>query len=423
MKSIIYLKYIKLFLLYVLPISIILGQSEFNLIIFFTAFVFLLDLFLKNEKNNFYKDEIFLCFLSFSLFIFFYSIFLSDANVKQLSKSIAILISAVFIYALGNSFKSLDKRDMLYLLLFYFFINIFIYLDLIFQFWNPNFKDIFGFQVDTLRSYNIFGNERYLPLRLSGPFNEELVPGFYLSTFGSIAIFLTYFKTTLRQKNILLLYFLLFINFFFVIFTGERSSSIISFLILVIFIFYFEKNILKNIFYLLILILSVILIIKLNPATGERVKDIFFWLSEENGGFGGFFSTQWGKHYLISFEIFKDHIFIGSGIRSFREICPSYEIELSIVNGCTTHPHNYLLEILSETGLLGAFIFLIIFYFICKKNLSSERNTLSIALLIVLFSYLFPLRPTGAIFSSWHGGFLYILIGFNLFFLKNKNHA
>ena len=73
-------------------------------------------------------------------------------------------------------------------------MNIFIYFDLIYQFLNPNFKDFFGFQVETLRTYEIFGNERYLPIRLSGPFNKELVPGFYLSTFGSIVIFDIFLK-------------------------------------------------------------------------------------------------------------------------------------------------------------------------------------------------------------------------------------
>ena len=423
MNSIIRFKNLNLLLLYILPISIILGQFELNLTIFLITLVFLIESLIYKKKNNFYKDKIFLCFLFFSIYAFFNLIFFFDISSKQLLKLFAILISAIFIYGLGNSLESLSKKNFRNLIFFYFFLNIFIYFDLIYQFLNPDFKDFFGFQVETLRSYEIFGNQRYLPIRLSGPFNKELVPGFYLSTFGSIVIFLTFFKTNLQNKSIYLLYILLFINLFFVILTGERSSSIISFLTLILFIFYNEKKIYKNILYLLSLLLLISVIIKFNPATGERVRDIFFWLSAENGGIKGFFSTDWGKHYLISFEIFKDHTFFGSGIRSFREICSTYEIKLSIENGCATHPHNYVLELLSETGLFGFLIFLLMFFFILKRNLSRDRNDLSFALFIVLFCYLFPFRPTGAIFSSWHGGFLYILIGLNLFFLSKKDYA
>ena len=422
MNSIINFKNFNLLLLFFLPIGIILGQFELNLTIFLITSLFLIDFFVNKKKSTFYKDKIFLCFLLFFIFIFFNSIFFFDQNLKQLLKSFAILISAIFIYALGNSLELLDKKNLKYLIFFYLFLNIFIYFDLIYQFSNPNFQDFFGFKVETLRTYEIFGNKKILPIRLSGPFKEELVPGFYLSTFGSIVIFLTYFKTNLRYKNIFLLYTLLFINLFFVILTGERSSSIISFLILILFIFFIEKNIYKNIFYFLFLLSAIVIIVKINPTTGERMNDIFFWLSKENGGVKGFFSTDWGKHYLISFEIFKDHIFFGSGIRSFREICTIYELKLSI-SGCSSHPHNYILELLSETGLFGFTIFLSIFCIILKENLSKNRNALSVGLFIVLFCYLFPVRPTGAIFSSWHGGFLYILIGLNLFFLRNKNHA
>ncbi len=120
-------------------------------------------------------------------------------------------------------------------------------------------------------------------------------------------------------------------------------------------------------------------------------------------------------------EIFKDNYLFGSGIRSFREICGSYEIELSLTKACTTHPHHYLLEILSETGIIGLLIFLFIIYLIVQKNNSKNKNILSISLLIIILCYLFPFRPTGSIFSSWHGGFFYILVGFNFYLLNYNN--
>ena len=69
MNSIIKFKNLNLLLLYFLPISIILGQFELNLTIFLITLVFLIELLIY-KKNNFYKDEIFLCFLFFSIFAF-----------------------------------------------------------------------------------------------------------------------------------------------------------------------------------------------------------------------------------------------------------------------------------------------------------------------------------------------------------------
>ena len=232
MQNIISISNLKLLLLYLLPICIILGQFELNLNIFLTSIIFLFSLLFTNKKNNFYKDKLFICFSIFFFYIFICLIFSDYTNTRYIFKTIAILISAVYIFALSDFLGSQNKNYLKKLILFYFLVNIFLYFDLIYQFMHPNFKDIFGFQVDTLRSYNIFGKQMYLPLRLSGPFKNELVPGFYLSTFGSLSIFLFYYKTNLKEKNIIILYSLLCLNLFFVIFTGERSSSIISFLVL-----------------------------------------------------------------------------------------------------------------------------------------------------------------------------------------------
>lgn len=433
MQNIINIGNIKLLLLYLLPICIILGQFELNLNILLTSIIFLLSSIFTNKKNYFYKDKIFICFFIFFFYIFV-SLILSDyTHTRYIFKTIAILISAVYIFALSDFLGSLNKNYFKKLILFYFLLNIFLYFDLIYQFTHPNFKDIFGFQVDTLRSYNIFGKQMYLPLRLSGPFNNELVPGFYLSTFGSLSIFLFYYKTNLKEKNIIFLYSLLCINFFFVIFTGERSSSIISFLVLSLFILYNEKKIVRIFLYFIVIASLIFLVVKFNPVTSERFNDILYWLSSDhikdnllssnntNNPIDAFMLTQWGKHYLISIEVFKDNYLFGSGIRTFREICGSYEIELSLTKACSTHPHHYLLEILSETGIIGLLIFLFIIYLIVQKNNSNNKDILSISLLIIILCYLFPIRPTGSIFSSWHGGFFYILIGFNFYFLNSNN--
>ena len=60
---------------------------------------------------------------------------------------------------------------------------------------------------------------------------------------------------------------------------------------------------------------------------------------------------------------FKDNFFFGVGLKNYRVVCdfqtdprPDHPAQF-----CSTHPHNFLLEILSETGFIGFIIFYIFF--------------------------------------------------------------
>ena len=94
---------------------------------------------------------------------------------------------------------------------------------------------------------------------------------------------------------------------------------------------------------------------------------------------------------------------------------------------CSTHPHNYHLEVLHDTGIIG-FIFISIFAFslvgktflrIKSKNLTSlEKIILSLILLNFLIE-LFPLKSTGSLFTTWNGTLLWASIAFINY--KNEN--
>ena len=75
---------------------------------------------------------------------------------------------------------------------------------------------------------------------------------------------------------------------------------------------------------------------------------------------------KYAGHYSRAIDIFKNNYFLGSGFKSYRKICGQYETmrqpnqydtDENRRLSCSIHPHNYHLEILSDTGIIGYLIF------------------------------------------------------------------
>ena len=124
----------------------------------------------------------------------------------------------------------------------------------------------------------------------------------------------------------------------------------------------------------------------------------------------------------------KKKIF-GGGIKSFRKDCwvvlgkPGINLEDGLLPGvknrlCSTHPHNYYFEILTETGIIGliiASIIALLFIVFIFKNIKfmkqiSIENYILLSAIISLFLETFPLKSTGSLFTTNNTTYI-ILIG------------
>ena len=162
------------------------------------------------------------------------------------------------------------------------------------------------------------------------------------------------------------------------------------------------------------------------PNTSKRLKIIYY---EDYT----FLDTQWGAHFLTAFEIFKKNPLLGSGLRTFRYECTKKYTEnipsKSANSRCTTHPHNFYFEILSDLGITGFILFLFFLFKILTKILSLPKKSFHKDNIIIsvslLFLFFWPIKTTGSIFSSWNSYF-YILALIIIFYqtnfvnLKNK---
>ena len=128
--------------------------------------------------------------------------------------------------------------------------------------------------------------------------------------------------------------------------------------------------------------------------------------------------------YLREFNTFYDtwrmNKYIGGGIKNFRYYCHHREnINKNLKLKCNMYPHNYYLEILTETGLIGfiiisiAFVNIIGITFYRKYFTNSflENNNLIIPFMFLFFVEIFPLKSTGSFFTTGNSTYLFLIMG------------
>jgi O-antigen ligase len=131
-------------------------------------------------------------------------------------------------------------------------------------------------------------------------------------------------------------------------------------------------------------------------------------------------------HWATALELFKQKPFFGHGIKQYRNKCSTiksttlnnnYNIDLlrAETYKCTTHPHNFYLELISETGALSLMIILLLCVLYFKKILNLDNPNYRIPFFLCLLVHIFPIATTGSFFTnhnSFHFWFVISLIEF-----------
>lgn len=251
--------------------------------------------------------------------------------------------------------------------------------------------------------------------KASGFFGEEIIAGGYLQKFLLFLIFFIILEKKGTKNNFLIL--LLFIIFLIPIFlTGNRmpillyvSSIIIYFVIHVKF---------KEIFIFLIFMFSLLFVaikfpflsrmdtqIKVFASEAliimKNAPRLFYYDNYENDEIRDS-PTNYLIHFNSGIQIWKKNKILGNGLKSMPLKC-----EYGNYRTCNSHPHNYFIEILSDTGILGlALIYFIIilslikYYEFFKFNYNKKVRFISFPFFFVLIMEFFPLRSTGSFFTT-----------------------
>lgn len=405
-------------LLSVFPLSFIAG----NMIININVILFILSAFVIFGKELFNLKYHLLDKLIFSFFFLilitgiindfhFYSIKLAwKGYFATIVKSI-FFFKYLLIYLI---LRFLIEKEIINLKLFFVtcsLSSIFVSLDIFYQYYNGS--DIFGYASNKFK--------------LGGPFGDELIAGGYIQRFSIFSFFvIPLFYSSKFKKFLKYMIPILFIVFFVGIILSGNRMPLILFILSIFLIVLFQKQTRK---YFLPFIIIFSLTFYILFSYNEKVKTNFISFYAQitgiveiviNKDFYNKKAPPYYKEFFTFYDTWLIHKYIGGGIKNFRYYCHTRKnIDKNTKFVCNMHPHNYYLEILTETGLVGFFIissvFLIILYYVIYKkyftNSNLRQNNIIVPFIFLFIVEIFPFKSTGSFFTTGTATYLFLLMG------------
>lgn len=414
-----------LYLLFLTPFLFILGIAIVELIVLSLIIFFLI----KNRDLSYYRNQKFLFLILFSAYVGINAFFQINDDLKFSSifffRFCLLSLSIFFILDTKDDVSDINKKILLLILII---LSLFIIFDSYFQFFTG--KNLLGFEINFSRISSIFGSELIL-----GSFLLKLLP----------IIFFLIFYSKIQTKKYYLALTVFFSFYFSVIYLAAGRTPFFLMLLFIFLSIFFIKDLRKILYSSLLILLFFIFSIflfefgKLNPGnrifikTFNQITNNFYSQKEhkvlnkkknELSNNINIFSTDHQGHYILAYELFKKNPVWGIGPKGFRNYCRSVKYDPPI-GICSTHPHNFLIQIISETGLIGLIFYLSSITFIILKLLTvsrsndsiNERNYFLITSIGLIVNF-FPFVPNGNFFNNWISIINFYYIGLYMFSYK-----
>mgnify|MGYP006076728445 FL=1 len=368
-------------LLLILPISFLVGSFFVNLIATIISIYTLTWIFKYKKFYILLKSPYIFFFLLFCILII--SSFFSNYKLKSFENSFSYLSHFLLFISLTHLLLENDNR-LLKISRIVFIIVIFLCIDL----W-----------IQKYTGYSILGYSSQQAGRLTSIFKDEQIPG---GVIFKLSPFVIYYLMTQKNQNILFQYkfIILFFIFFSILITGERAASILSYLLIFSLILSNINSLDKKKFILYFILVTVIfsfLYNHKNSVIKQRFQYTFVQAKD----------NVYLDLYKNSYNIFKKNPLLGTGAQTYRYECPKID------ERCSTHPHNFILELLADNGVFSVILLIsgLISLIVFKINKINNRFHKSLIIIYTIL-FFFPIIPTASFFSSFHMTLTWFSLGF-----------
>jgi O-antigen ligase len=261
--------------------------------------------------------------------------------------------------------------------------------------------------------------------RISSFFGDELIMGSYLSRLFPLlfALFIVKEKKKI-ELYFMTLFFLLLSGL--VLISGERAAFFLFFLSFVIINIFIKSYVkLRLVLSVSSVIVVIIIISSFNQVKNRMVSDVASSIAKST-------ITQ-GHVDLIktSYRMFLDKPIFGHGPKMFRVICKNEKYAEGSAYPCDIHPHNFYVQLLAETGIIGFSFLLSAFIYVLycayrqfKSIVLRQKRYLTdyqVCLLAGILITVWPLSTNGNFFHNWLAIVYSLPVGFYLHSVYGKN--
>jgi O-antigen ligase len=377
-----------------------------DLIVSLSALVFLVYV-IKKKKFYYFNNKPLIIFFIFCFYCILISIFVAKDRMLSFESSLFYFRIGVFACLIWYLIDQNKK-----ILTYFYYALIVCFLALIFD----------GY-IQFFSSINIIG----LPKagnRISSFFGDELIMGSYLSRL--FPLLFTLFL--LKEKKQLELYcmsilFILLCGLIYI--SGERAAFflfILSYVFIIIFLEKFTK--LRIILSVFSLILIIVLTFSFKDVKDRMISSPVNYIKKS------IFTPEHDSLIRTAYNMFLDKPIFGHGPKMFRVICKDEKYATG-VSPCMTHPHNFYVQLLAETGIIGfSFLFSAFAYVLyCayrqfKSIVLRQKRYLTnyqVCLLAGILITVWPITTNGNFFNNWLMIVYSLPAGFYLHSIYGKN--
>jgi O-antigen ligase len=395
--------------------SLIWGPFFPDLIVSFSALVFLLYV-VKKKEFYYFNNKPLIIFFIFCIYCILVSIFVADDILFSFQSSLFYFRIGIFVCVVWY----LIEKDQKLLDFFYYALIICFSVLLVDSYLQYFFGvSITGEQLKDKGKY-LLGDHN----RIASFFKDELIMGSYLSRLFPLLLALL----ILKKKNKIELYSM--IIFFTLVsstiyISGERAAFFLH-LISILFIIIFMKHYKQM---RLIMFAGFLIIISVFTFDNNQLKERMIKLPI-NSVTNYVFTKNHDSIMSTAYNMFLDKPIFGHGPKMFRVLCKD-EKYLTGSKPCATHPHNFYVQLLAETGIVGfSFLFSVFVYVLyCtyrqfKSIVLRQKRYLTdyqVCLLAGILITVWPLTTNGNFFNNWLMIAYSLPVGFYLHSLYGKN--